>query len=239
MSENLPEIMPQAPVVAARGGFFAMEPKQQIAYASEIATVLADVIDKQKLYSNIQGKNYVKVEGWQTLGTFLGIIPKERNVNRLSDGSYEAFVDLIKFADGTIVGGGSALCSINEKRWGGADEYARRSMAITRATGKAFRSAFSWIITLAGYEPCPEEEIPFSPAAAPKNDREPVKARDLKSEIKTEIYTGTTEQQAKIKKHCEAEKIPDQYWGVIDEKLQGKPYTKINVGLAVREAMQQ
>jgi len=32
-------------------------------------------------------------------------------------------------------------------------------MAITRATGKAFRLAFSWIVVLAGYEATPAEEI--------------------------------------------------------------------------------
>lgn len=222
-------------VATPQQSFFAMAPKEQVKFASEIAEVLANIIDRQKLYSLIQGKKYVKVEGWQTLGTFLGIIPKERSVTRLSDGSYEAFVDLIKFADGKVVGGGSALCSIAEKRWSSADEYARRSMAITRATGKAFRSAFSWIITLAGYEATPEEEIPRT--EAPKNVSAPTKARDLKSEIKTEIYTGATEQQKKVLEHCEKENIDQKYWAAIDDNLMNKPFTKVNVGAAVRAAL--
>jgi hypothetical protein len=32
-------------------------------------------------------------------------------------------------------------------------------MAQTRATGKACRLAFSWIMSLAGYEPTPAEEM--------------------------------------------------------------------------------
>lgn len=147
---------------AIRPLFFAATPKDQVKMASEMAEVLSDIITKQKLFSEISGKKYVKVEGWQTLGTFLGITARESRVNRLDDGSYEAFVDLIKFSDGTIVGGASALCSTNEKRWGNADEFARRSMAITRATGKAYRCSFAWIVTLAGYEPTPEEEMPAS-----------------------------------------------------------------------------
>lgn len=148
--------------VATRPLFFAATPKEQVKMATEMAEVLSDIITKQKLYSEISGKKYVKVEGWQTLGTFLGITARESRVTRHDDGSYEAFVDLIKFADGTIVGGASALCSSQEKRWGNADEFARRSMAITRATGKAYRCAFAWIVTLAGYEPTPEEEMPAS-----------------------------------------------------------------------------
>jgi hypothetical protein len=49
---------------------------------------------------------------------------------------------------------------MDERTWSQRDAYARRSMAITRATGKAFRLGFSWIMTLAGYEPTPWEEMP-------------------------------------------------------------------------------
>ena len=44
--------------------------------------------------------------------------------------------------------------------WSTRPRYARRSMAQTRATGKACRLAFSWIMALAGYEPTPAEEMP-------------------------------------------------------------------------------
>lgn len=37
--------------------------------------------------------------------------------------------------------------------------FARRSMALTRATGKACRLALSWIMALAGYQSCPAEEM--------------------------------------------------------------------------------
>lgn len=144
-----------------RASFFNMEPEGQIAYAARIATVLTKVIQDQGLFTNIQGRKYVKVEGWEVLGSFLGVLPRERVVSELPDGSYEAFVDLIRSADGVIIGGASAICGSDEKRWGGADRYARRSMAVTRAVGKAYRTSFSWIISLAGYAPTPAEEMPL------------------------------------------------------------------------------
>jgi hypothetical protein len=49
---------------------------------------------------------------------------------------------------------------MDENLWAKRPTYARRSMAITRATGKAFRLGFSWVITLAGYNPTPAEEMP-------------------------------------------------------------------------------
>ncbi|GAG97072.1 unnamed protein product, partial [marine sediment metagenome] len=73
--------------------------------------------------------------------------------------------ELIRISDGAVIGKASALVGMDEKdskgklTWGGRNEYARKSMAITRATGKAYRLGFSWIMTLAGYEATPAEEI--------------------------------------------------------------------------------
>lgn len=181
----------------------AMPPDQVEIYATDIANRLSKIIKTQKLYSTIQGRDYIRVEGWQTLGVFLGVTSRERSVTRREDGSYEAFVDLIKFSDGTVVGGASALCSTAEKRWGAADEYARRSMAITRATGKAYRCTFAWIVTLAGYETTPAEEMPTH-------------------ETESEKYTATAAQQTKIMKILETQKVPEQYWQAIDEKMMGR-----------------
>lgn len=153
-------ITPSAYVPAPRTEFFELSPKDQVLHATEIANVLSDVIQKQHLFTGIGGKKYIKAEGWQTLGTLLGIVPKEAWVKRHDNGTYEAFVELVKFRDGTIVGGASAICARSERKWSSSDEYAVRSMAVTRATGKAYRTSFAWIVTLCGYEPTPSEEMP-------------------------------------------------------------------------------
>jgi len=149
-------------------------PQALVARASEIATVLADLIKQRKLYTTISGKAYVRVEGWSTLGAMLGVVPREvsveRNIYEDAHGimveDYEATVELVRVTDGAVIGRGSALVSTDESRWRGRDRYARRSMAITRATGKAFRLSFSWIMALAGYEPTPAEEMSFDRPAA-------------------------------------------------------------------------
>ncbi len=174
-----------------RTGFFDSTPAEQVRQATEIANVLSSVIEKQGLFSNISGKKYIKAEGWQTLGTFLGVVPREKSVIRHDDGSYEAYIEIVKFRDGTVVGGGSAICSRKEKRWSAADEYAIRSMAITRATGKAFRVGFSWIVTLAGYSPTPEEEIPVPDKTEVQTKKEPI------------VYTGTQEESEALAKWLE------------------------------------
>lgn len=135
-------------------------PAAMVAGASEMAGVLRAVIEKQGLFENIQGKKHVKLEGWTTLGSMLGVLPREKRVRRFKDGSYEAHVELVNYRSGIVIGSASAICGIDEKRWARADRYARRSMAVTRATGKAYRLSFGWIMTLGGYAVTPEEEMP-------------------------------------------------------------------------------
>jgi len=134
-------------------------PMALIRQASNIATELAKIIDSRQLFTNIGGKKYVRVEGWSTLGAMLGVLPCEDNVTVYEDGTYEATVSLIRVNDGAVIGRGSAICGMDEKTWASRPNYARRSMAITRATGKAYRLGFSWIMTLAGYEATPAEEM--------------------------------------------------------------------------------
>lgn len=147
------------------GSVRTASPTDLVNKASEVATALSDIIDRQGLATRIQGRDFVRVEGWTTLGAMLGVLPREVGVKRYEDGTYEAIVELIRTSDGAVIGRGSAICGMDEKdkrgkpTWGNRAEYARRSMAITRATGKAYRLAFSWIMTLAGYEATPAEEM--------------------------------------------------------------------------------
>lgn len=141
-------------------GSIEVPPHEVVNEASRLAKPLARVIEQQRLFSEISGKRYVKCEGWTTLGGMLGVLPREVSATRLDDGGYEAVVELVRTSDGQVIGRASAICGMDEKRWGKAEEYARRSMAVTRATGKAYRLGFSWVIQLAGYEPTPFEEMP-------------------------------------------------------------------------------
>src|SRR4030067_1833603 len=143
------------------GSLSVANPKDVIQRASEIAKDLAKIVEDRKLYTPISGKKYVRVEGWETLGAMLGVLPREveGKTLRYEDGTYEATVELIRVGDGAIIGRGSAICGMDEPTWSKRLEYARRSMAIPRATGKANRLSFSWIMTLAGCGPTPAEEM--------------------------------------------------------------------------------
>lgn len=71
--------------------------------------------------------------------------------------SWEARVQIVR--NGVTVGIGEALCSRKEVRWGRADDYAVKSMAITRATSRAYKQAAGWVVALAGYSATPSAEV--------------------------------------------------------------------------------
>lgn len=138
----------------------ASSPAQLVARATEAADALAGVIAAKGLFSSIQGRRYVKCEGWTTLAAMMGCLPREEQTVEREDGSYEAVVALVRMRDGQVLTRASAECGRGEKLWMDRAPYARRSMAVTRATSKACRIAFSWVMTLAGYEVTPAEEMP-------------------------------------------------------------------------------
>jgi len=134
------------------------EPTEQLAHAMVIARALSDVIDQQQLYKNISGKKHVLVEGWELLGSLLGVFPVVEWTRQVENG-WEARV-VAKTLDGSEVGSAEMMCTRAENRWRTADDYAIRSMAQTRAISKALRGPLGFVMKLAGYEPTPEGEIP-------------------------------------------------------------------------------
>lgn len=134
------------------------DPVQVLTRATETADALKSVLISRGMTSNIRGREHVNVEGWQTLGTMLGVTPV-CSWTRPLDNGWEARVEA-RTLDGRVVGAAEAMCTRAEKTWKNRDDYALRSMAQTRATSKALASPLRFVITLAGYEGTPAEEMP-------------------------------------------------------------------------------
>jgi len=135
-------------------------PAEVIGRAQVIANALAPIIEKQKLFTVIGGKKHVWVEGWTTMLAMLNVFPTVdfvRKLERPDEVAYEARV-VLKFADGRVFAA-EHMCSNREAGKSGWPEYAVKSMAQTRAVGKAARLSFSWIMSLAGYATTPAEEM--------------------------------------------------------------------------------
>lgn len=132
----------------------------------EFAKTLKTFIVSEGLFTKIQNKNYVNVEGWQFAGAATGVFPVVKKVTRIeletNEIRYRAEVELKRLVDDTVVGYGVAICSTNEKGRANVDEYVIASMAQTRATGKAYRNAFAWLMKMAGMEATPAEEMDYT-----------------------------------------------------------------------------
>ena len=138
------EVVPYTAPSVELGTIRAGNPAALVKQATEAANALAGVIRDRKLFSRISGREFVRCEGWTTLAAMMGVLPSEVSVSE-SEGTYTATVELRRMSDGAVLTKASAECGMDEKTWATRDAYARRSMAITRATSKACRIAFSWV----------------------------------------------------------------------------------------------
>jgi hypothetical protein len=155
-------------------------PHEMLAQASEIATALSRMVEQQHLYSEIEvydkklgrkvTRKYLQVEAWMTIGRMDNVVARESHPPvRNDDDSYEAEVELVRLSDGMVIGRASALCGAKgDAPWDTRPIHQRRSMAVTRATSRAFRQQYAWIVTLAGYEPTPADEMPRDEEPTPE-----------------------------------------------------------------------
>ena len=136
----------------------------------KLSTELSQLIKEKGLSSNIQGKQFVNVEGWQFAGASLGLMPIITSTQDLSNETaikYMATCEVRNITTGQLVATGIALCSNAEKTKRFFDEYAILSMAQTRAIGKAYRNLLAWLMKAAGFEATPAEEMDFAREETP------------------------------------------------------------------------
>jgi len=157
-AEELSTEVVTAPAVQPSTLFRTDDPAEVLKRATATADALAPVLKAQNMAVRIGPKEHVVVEGWQTLGSMLGVTPVGVWTRKLENG-WEAKVNA-QTLDGRIIGSAESMCDRKEERWEKADEYAIRSMAQTRATSKALASVLRFVVTLAGFSGTPAEEMP-------------------------------------------------------------------------------
>lgn len=153
-------------------------PAAFLSRAREMAVMLDDVVRKQRLDVDIQGKRYLKVEAWQFLAGMAQLTPRTREIETLRDDSgkpvgVRVYVELVRDADSAVIGGAYGRCDYGE-RIGKSGAYAAESMAQTRATSKAISQKLRFVPVLAGYQGTPIEEmtgVEPRPARQPRGEK--------------------------------------------------------------------
>jgi len=143
--------------------FGSSDPIEALSEASRVVKYMVQHCKGAEYIASIQGRNYPKVEWWTTAGMGLSLFPREEKNTRIvrddpSEIIYEAVVAV--YRGDQLITRASAIVSSNEKSWRNRDEYAIKSMATTRATGKAYRIGLSGLAVMAGLEATPAEEVP-------------------------------------------------------------------------------
>lgn len=180
---------------------------------------LAKLIKEKGLSSNIQGKQFVNVEGWQFAGASLGLMPIITETTDLTrrgtepgqvEIKYMAKCEVRNINTGQLVATGVAICSNFEHSKKRFDEYAILSMAQTRAIGKAYRNLLAWLMKAAGFEATPAEEMDFA-VETPKKPTQTV--QEVVAEIVEEEEVDIDAIKAEIANCTKVKQLTDLYFG--------------------------
>lgn len=157
---------------APSGGLSLIEgpdPAGAVAYAAQVSTAIAGVLDEGNGYTTIQGKKHITIEGWQSLSAMTGHSvevewsrPIEGMENAKGVKTWEARA-VVRDQAGRVVASGESMADPNEpgadRKWARGGNFSVRSMAQTRAMSRALASRLRYIVQLAGFSGTPAEEM--------------------------------------------------------------------------------
>lgn len=129
--------------------------------ATDVAGVCREIV--MKTASTIQGRKYVRVEGWQAIAVAYGCVASARDVANIygPDGKLlgvKAIGEVRRMSDGVAISTAEGFVGVDEPTWFGGRQngkdlppramFAVRAMAQTRSESRACRGAFSFVVTL-------------------------------------------------------------------------------------------
>lgn len=143
--------------------------------STDAASISKAIVVKTAM--EIQGRKYVKVEGWQAIALAHGCTASSCNVERV-DGGFKAVGQVRRMDTGQAIAEAEGFVGEDEPVWFGGEsvdrwgkkkvhpkrpDYAIRAMAQTRAISRACRSAFAHVVVMmdAGLQTTPAEEVPY------------------------------------------------------------------------------
>lgn len=179
------------------------EPAQVIATVNNVAGACKAIVGASCM--QIQGRNYIKVEGWQAIAAAHGCTASADSVTPV-EGGIAATATIRRLTDGAILGQAEGFVGDDEGMWAKRPLYARRAMAQTRAISRACRSAFAHVVVAmnAGfgtdYSTTPAEEVPaegFNDRQAPRQPSP--SARPATAPAAAQATAWTAEQKAEAK----------------------------------------
>lgn len=172
-----------------------IQPAASVAFyrqATDVASVCSEIVKRTAI--EIQGRNFVPVEGWTSIAVAHGCIATIRSVEELPHG-IKAVAEIRKISDGIVITAAEGYVGDDEPVWFGGPgtrwnrrtqreeevihkkrpDYAIRAMAQTRAISRACRTAFSHVVVMManGLQTTPAEEMTPDPEDIPLSEKIP------------------------------------------------------------------
>jgi hypothetical protein len=180
-----------------------VDPKELYRISTDVAGLCKEAVVKTSL--KISGKNYVKVEGWQTIGAAHGCLAEIESVEEAEIEGVRGLIcwsRLKRISDQAVISRASAFLGDDESQEGiSGKKYARYAKVQTRAMSRVLSNAFRFVVVLmnAGLETTPAEEIPREGFAnSDPAPQAPVETQVLEGQI-TEIYVNKEWTYATVK----------------------------------------
>jgi hypothetical protein len=144
-------------------------PAELMRQSTDVAGVCREIV--KRTARTIGNRQYVQVEGWQSIATAHGCMPSIAKVEMLPDGSVIAIAELRRMSDGIVLATAEGYVGMDESTWGGRAAYARRAMAQTRAMSRVCRTAFAHVVVLIdeNLSTTPAEEVQEGGFVEPAN----------------------------------------------------------------------
>lgn len=140
-------------------------------------------LQEKKVFFN--GKRYPVYGDWQYVGSFYGITVKTFNAHFVEIGGRKGFsAQALLLRDQLEIGRAEGFCLDDEPNWRNKPLFQLASMAQTRAAAKAYANLFRHIVSLAGLETSPAEEMmEENQQAVPRYSRSPEDIKTLGERI--------------------------------------------------------
>jgi len=131
-----------------------------IRQATDVAGACREIV--KATAQRIGNRDYVRVEGWQSIAVAHGCVASARDVERTEEG-YKCIGEVRRMDNGQVIATAEGFLGFDEEMWAKRPTYAQRAMCQTRAISRACRSAFAHVVVLIdkNLSTTPAEEVPF------------------------------------------------------------------------------
>ena len=130
-----------------------------IRQATDVAGACREIV--KATAQRIGNKDYVRVEGWQSIAVAHGCVASARDVEKV-EGGVRCIGEVRRMDNGQVIATAEGFVGDDEPMWANRPTYAKRAMCQTRAISRACHSAFAHVVVLIdrNLSTTPAEEVP-------------------------------------------------------------------------------